>query len=139
MALDITITKSPFRKPTDKENFDTGKFIEVDEWQQLFENVLQAPVEIQRFEDETRADFLVRAERLFKEHLTNNGYEMLGRIWHYFRDAFYAQSEVAKLLEECLNVKQTTQNELALSALESLIFACNEAIKVKSGIWLISD
>ncbi len=139
MALDITITKSPFGKPIDKENFDTGRWIEIDEWQQLFENVLQAPVEVQRFKDETRADFLVRKERLFKEHLTNNGYEMLGRIWYHLRDAFYAQSEVIKLLEECLSIKQKTQNKLALSALESLIFACNEAIQVKSGIWLVSD
>jgi hypothetical protein len=139
MSLDIAVTKSPFRKPTDNENFDIGRCLEIDEWQQLFENVLQAPVEIERFENEDPSNLLIRKERLFQEDLTNKGYEMLGRIWYYFRDVFYTPSEVTELLAECLKIQQRTQNKFALSALESLIFACNEAIKVNSGIWLISD
>ncbi len=138
MSLDIAVTKSPFSKPSDKENFDTGRYICIDESDDLFLIVLEVP-EIERHKGENRKDFLYRREKLFQENLTIKGYEMLGRIWDYFRDAFYLPSEVSKLLEECLEVQQKTRNELASSALKSLIFGCNEALKANNGIWFISD
>lgn len=138
MGLDIVVTKSPFSKPGDKENFDTGREISIDEWYELFHNVLEVP-EIKRHDVETSSDFLVRREISFQEDMISKGYEMMGRIWYIFRDVFYLPSEVNKLLEECLEIQQKTKNELVLSALENLIFACNQALKVKSGIWLISD
>jgi hypothetical protein len=137
-TLDIVITESPFSKPSNEENFDTGRQIYLDEWEDLFRNVLKVP-DIEKCIDEFYADRVKREKMSFQLNLTNNGYEMLGRIWFIFSDAFYLPSEVNKLLEECLDVQQKTKNELALSALESLIFGCNEALKVKSGVWLVSD
>ncbi len=139
MALDIAIVKNPFDEHSDEENFNSGLWIEIDEWGKLFEIVLQAPVEIKRLELENRADFLNRREKLFQEDLASKGYKMLGRIWYYFQDVFYEYSEVNILLEECLNVQQNTLNKSALSFLDKLIFACNEALRVKSGIMLVSD
>jgi hypothetical protein len=138
MSLDIVITQSPFIKPIDEENFDTGRYISIDEWDELFHNVLGVP-EIERHIDESREDFLKKRKRLFEQIIMERGYEMLGRIWYVFRDAFYAPSEVNKLLSECLEIQHETTNKMALSALESLIFACKQALKVDSGIWLISD
>ena len=137
-GLGIVITNTPFNKPSDGENFDLDQDISIDQWDELFLNVLKVP-EITPYKDNSRNDFLDRRERLFQEILTSKGYEMLGRICHFSQDAFFAPIKVSKLLEECLDIQRKTNSELALSALESLIFACNEALKVKSGIWLISD
>ena len=138
-TLSISIEKNPLSNQVDNENFYTGRWIEFNEWHDLFQNVLQAPIEIEQLDGEDSSDFLDRRERLFQADLTSKGYEMLGRIWYIFRDAFYAPSEVRKLLEECLEVQHKTENKNALSALEKLIFACNEALKVKSGIFLSCD
>lgn len=139
MGLGISVENDPEGSRTDEQNFSTHQEIEIDEWEDLFQNVLHAPVEIERLADEDRVAFLDRQERLFQEDLTSKGYEMLGRIWYIFRDAFYAPSEVDKLLKECLELRQKTENKNALSALEKLIFACHEALKVKSGIFLVCD
>ena len=101
--------------------------------------ILMTPIEIEYLEGESDEDFLSRRERLFQEDLIGKGYEMLGRIWYIFRDAFYAPSEVRKLLEECLDVQLKAESNEALSALEKLIYACNEALRVNSGVLLICD
>ena len=139
MGLDIYIQNDPSSEQPDEKNFNLGQRIWVDEWEALFQNVLHAPIELERLEGEDRAAFLSRQERSFQEDLTSKGYEMLGRIWYIFSDAFFSPSEVNKLLEECLELKQKTEDEKALSALEKLIFACHESLKVKSGIFLACD
>lgn len=139
MGLDIFIERSPLSTQTDEQNFSTGLRIWVDEWEDLFQNVLHAPIEVERREGEDRADFLNRREKLFQEDLTSKGYEMLGRIWYIFSDAFFAPSEVDKLLNECMELRQKVENKKALSALEKLIFACHKALKVKSGVFLACD
>lgn len=138
MSLGIAVTKSPFKKPSDEENFDLAQDVTIEEWDELFLNVLEVQ-DITLHKDESRIDFLDRRERLFQEILISKGYEMLWRICHFSMDAFYAHSEVEKLLEECLRLQQKTQNVLALSGLKKLIFASNKAHRVKSGIWLVSD
>lgn len=137
-GLSIAITNSPFRKPSDQKNFDIDQEISIDEWDELFLNFLKVP-DITPRNNESRKDFLDRRERTFQEILTSKGYEMLGRICHFSRDAFFAPTEMGKLLEECVDAQQKTQNEYALTALEKLIFACNEALRVKNGIWLVAD
>lgn len=138
-TLGISIENDPSSDRIDEQNFGTGRWIAWDAWHELFQNVLHAPIEIERLEGEDRDAFLNRQERLFQEDLTNKGYEMLGRIWYIFRDSFFAPSEIDKLLEECLELQQKTENTKALSALEKLVFACHEALKVKSGIFLACD
>ncbi len=138
-TLGISVIKNPESEQTDEENFYTGRWIWVDEWEELFQNVLHAPIEIKPNKGESFLDFQARREKLFQEDLTSKGYEMLGRIWYIFSDAFFAPSEVDKLLKECLELQQKTENKKALSALEKLIFACNQALKVKSGVFLFCD
>lgn len=139
MGLGISVVNDPESDHKDEQNFSTHLELEIDEWGDLFENVLGAPIEMERLVNEDRAAFLIRRERLFQEDLTSKGYEMLGRIWYYFSDVFYALSEIDKLLQECLELREKTENKNALSALEKLIFACNKALKVKSGIFLAAD
>jgi hypothetical protein len=64
---------------------------------------------------------------------------MLKRIWYILNNAFYTPSEISQLLEECLEIQRKTRNELALSGLESIIFACREALKVEIEIILSSE
>ncbi len=137
--LSIAVENDPLNDQINEQNFGTSRLIECDEWEDLFHNVLQAPVEIERLKGEDRAAYLDRRERLFQEYLSGKGYEMLGRIWYIFRDVFYAPSEVDKLLRECLDVQQKTESKPALSALEKLIFGCNEALRVNSGVFLGCD
>ena len=139
MGLGIAIANDPESAHTDEQNFNTHLELELDEWDGLFENVLQAPLEIERLAGEDRAAFLDRREKLFKEDLTAKGYEMLGRIWYVFRDVYYSPNEVERLLAECLEVKLKTENPKAQSALEKLISASQAALKVRSGIFLACD
>lgn len=137
-GLGISITNSPLSKPSDKNNFDLNQDIIIDEWDELFLNVLKVP-EITPSKQESRINFLNRRETLFQEILTSKGYKLIGRICHFSQDAFYFNSEVETLLKECIDIQKKTQNSLALSGLNKLILACNKALSVNSGIWLVSD
>lgn len=139
MGLGISVTNDPENAHTDEQNFSTRRELELDEWDELFINVLHAPVEIERLADEDRAAFLNRREKLFREDMEAKGYGMLGRMWYVFRDTYYSPTEAGKLLEECLEIRRRTETPKALSALEKLIYACHEALRVKSGIFLACD
>ena len=81
-------------------------------------------------------------ERLKNEYLDgakDKGYEMLGRIWYWYESVCYLPSEINRLFQECVNVKNDNQNLKQVAAIEKLIFACKEAKKIKSGIFLGSD
>ena len=139
MGLGVSVKSDPENYRVDEQNFSAHQEIGIDEWEDLFQNVLHAPIELERLVGEDRTAFLDSRESLFQEDLTNKGYEMLGRIWYVFRDTFFTPSEVKKLLEECMEIRQKTENKKALSALEKLIYACHEALKAKSGIFLACD
>ena len=139
MGLGIAVANDPESAHTDEQNFSTHQELGGDEWEEIFVNVLSAPVDTERLPGEDYQDFLNRRERLFKRDLADKGYEMLGRSCYILNDVFYAPSEVVKLLDECLEVRQKTENKGALSGLEKLIQACREALKVKSGIFLAAD
>lgn len=139
MGLGISITTDPESVHVDEQNFSTHRELEIDEWDELFIDVLHAPVEVERVAGEDRAAFLNRRKLLFQEDMKAKGYEMLGRMWYVFRDAYYSPTEVGKLLEECLEIRQRTEISKALSALDKLIYACHEALRVKSGIFLACD
>jgi hypothetical protein len=139
MGLGITIKTDPESAHVDEQNFSTHRDLELDEWDELFIDVFHAPVEVERVAGEDRAAFLNRRKALFQEDMKAKGYEMLGRMWYVFRDTYYSPTEVDKLLEECLEIRQRTETPKALSALEKLIYACHEALRVKSGIFLACD
>ena len=139
MGLGIAIVAEAESAHVDEQNFSTHRELELDEWDELFIDVLHAPVEVERVAGEDRAAFLNRQKALFQEDMKAKGYEMLGRMWYVFRDTYYSPTEVDKLLEECLEIRQRTETPKALSALEKLIYACHEALRVKSGIFLACD
>lgn len=140
MGLDIFVAEEePLSGKTDDRNFHTNQRIWYDEWDDLLQNVLQSPIETERLEGEDRAAFDDRRERMIQEDLASKGYPMLGRIWYYFSDAFYARSEIEQLLKECLELQQKTESKNASSALEKLVFACRQALEVKSGMFLACD
>jgi hypothetical protein len=139
-VLDIAVMMNPFGEwDESKGDHHTDLGIKPKEWEELFFKVLQAPPHQKYIDGEDIYEYDKRQERLFKKDLKDKGYEMLGRIWDIYQDAEYLPSEVNQLLEECLEAQKRTNNEYALSALEKLISACREALKIGSGLCLLSD
>ena len=138
MGLGIAITNSPVSKSMDDENFNLHREIGIEEWEALFLGDLNLP-EPTRHEGEDREEFHARWEKSFKQAVAEKGYKLLGRIWHYNRDVFYRPEEVRDLRNECLVLKDHIRSDLGNSMLKNIIFACDEALRVNSGIWLVSD
>jgi hypothetical protein len=137
-TLQLAVIMNPFGEwDPNKGDHHTDLEIEEDEWCELFYKVLGVP---ERWKEvDGQLEPVEFSEAQFKEILTGKGYPMLGRIWFMYRDANYLPSEVSKLLEECLKIQKKTENVSALSALGKLIAACYEAIKINSGLCLLSD
>ena len=146
-SLHIAVMVNPF----DEDSWDTSKGdhhtdLEIvgQEWEELIFKVLQAP-EFQEYTEGEDVDAYYECqENLLREDLTGQGYPMLGRlwcsfIWFNYRDISYAPSDVHQLLAECLKLQKKTENAYALSALGKLIAACVEAIKINSGLCLLTD
>lgn len=112
--------------------------IEPDEWEALFFDALDASW-ADRIEGEDGWAYLERQRKLFGQALSAKGYEMLGRIWEIYQDAAYLPSEVGKLREESLSVQKMTDDAAALEALRKILFACDEAQRIDSGIRMLSD
>ena len=138
MGLGIAIAVSPQGKPSDHQNFNLDREISIDEWEALFHTELQVP-DLLATEGESFNEFENRRAVTFQTIMSEKGYKMFGRICYIFRDVFYQPSEVRELLDECLRLKETTSDSLAVTALTSLIEACHQALRVNSGIWLVSD
>jgi len=138
MGLGIAVAISPVGKPTDGENFNLHREIGIEEWEALFLGDLDLPEPV-RHEDENREEFHARWEASFKRIMQKKGYKLLARMWHYNRDVFFYPEEVRDLREECFILKKHTSSDLGDSVLKNLIFACEEALRVNSGIWLVSD
>lgn len=138
-ALDILVMKNPGEWYEGNGDFNTGLQIEPQEWEELFFNVLHAPQNETKLVGENFSKYFTRSKKIFQENLQEQGYEMLGRIWDIYQDAEYCPKEINQLYEECLEIQQRTQNKYALSALKKLIFGCQEALKIKSGLFLSSD
>lgn len=139
-ALDIVVTKNPTENWDSKQgDHFTGMQIKPDEWEDLFQNVLQSPQIRFNVGNETFNTYYERQRTVFQSDLENKGFEMLGRIWDIYQDAYYMPSEINKLLEECLKIQQVSQSAKAMSALKKIICACRKALDTKSGIFFASD
>ena len=66
-------------------------------------------------------------------------YPMLSRICGYLCDAVFELEEVEQLRQECLRVKATTSNPLALRGIKKLLRVCDEAQKLGLNIYLMSE
>jgi hypothetical protein len=64
---------------------------------------------------------------------------MLRRLKEEYEDAEFSPDEISALREECVKVRLGTDDMLALSALEKLIRACDEALKEHTGLFFASD
>ncbi len=64
---------------------------------------------------------------------------MLRRLKEEYEDANYGPEEASRLREECLTVRLGTDDMSALSSLDKLIRACDEALKERSGLYFASD
>ena len=79
-----------------------------------------------------------RNRAIFRQSIPE--YPMLGRIWNMYEDVGYTPEQVRQLRDECLKLQAiATANPHALEALKKLIMACDEAIKVGGGLFLVSD
>jgi hypothetical protein len=138
MALDIVITNTPDAEFPAETDQNLSFWIEIEEWEKLYLTDLKIP-EPERREAEDGDNYLKRWERSFKKLMAKKGYPLLGHIWHYNRDIFYPADEIGELVRECSKLLPTIESELGRSALNKLMCACEEALKVESGIWLVAD
>jgi hypothetical protein len=146
-SLQIAVMKNPFDE--DSWNAADGDYhtdLEIDgqEWEELIFKVLQAPEFEKYVEGEDVDVYYQRQEKLLKEDLTSKGYPMLGHLWCSFiwwndRDISYSPSDVHQLLAECLKLQKKTENVYALSAVGKLIAASHDALKINSGLCLMTD
>lgn len=83
--------------------------------------------------DELMGQFERSAERATAE------LPLLRRLKEEYEDAVFSPDEVGALREECLKVRAGTDDAQALSALEKLTRACDEALKERSGLFFASD
>jgi hypothetical protein len=131
----------PKRRPTGDWDPSTDRrlpmFFGGPEWSALFRHVLHAH-EREPFDSSESIDKWSERQRvLFKESLPK--YPMLGRIWDTYIDVQYQPDEVLQLRDECLQVRSNTSNPVAIRGLEKLNAACEEALRIGSGLLLISD
>ena len=137
MALDFTI-----RKRADGWDYSADWHLDLpgiaeDGWHALFFNVLGCPEAEAWAPGEDAVKLLERNRERFQRALP--GYPMLRRIWFPYRDVWYAPEEVGHLRAECLRVKAIAASPPALEALGQLLRACDEALRVNSGVFLVAN
>ena len=108
-----------------------------DNWSALFFDVLGCPESDSPVSGEDMTEYWERTRLKFQRAIPD--YPMLGRIWDFYNDAWYAPEEVGQLQSECLKVQANTSNQTALEGLGLLLRACDEASADKLGIFLAAD
>lgn len=116
---------------------DIGRGFGIVEWGALFFDVLHCPEPETPIEGENINTRYERRRIKFQQAIPE--YPMLGRIWDIYHDASYKSEEVEQLRAECLKIQASTNELRALRGLRELILACDEALKVKRGVILLSD
>ncbi len=113
--------------------------LEGNEWGALFVDVLKCPDtgDIPLLAGESNEDWQERYSSKFQQAIPS--YPMLGRVYDTLIYVAYKPEEISQLRDECLKVQSMTSNEKALAVLKSLIEACDEASKVRSGLLFVPD
>jgi hypothetical protein len=106
-------------------------------WSALYFDVLGCPESDLPAPGEDMAEYWERVRLKFQQAIP--AYPMLGRIWDFYNDAWYAPEEVGQLQSECLKVQTNTANQTALEGLGLLLRACDEVSADKLGIFLAAD
>jgi hypothetical protein len=129
------------RQPTGDWNEITDRrlplFFEGPEWSALFHDVLHANDRDPLVPGEAIDKWSERQRTRFQNSILE--YPMLGRIWDTYIDVHYQPGEVSQLRDECLRVKSSTSNSIAISGLDKLIAACDDALKDRLGLSLLSE
>jgi hypothetical protein len=110
------------------------------EWIALFRDVLKCPMGIDQpfIPGEDTRVWRERNRLKFQKAIPN--YPMLARIWDTFIDVTYEPEEVRQLRDECLQVRAiAASNHLAFEGLSRLISACDESLRLGSGLYLACD
>jgi hypothetical protein len=129
------------RQPQGVFDHDTdqalGIFLGGPEWSAIFYDVLDARTSETFVPGDNINEWTEKHRVEFQAKLPN--YRMLGRIWDTYINVNYQPEEITKLREECLKVKSSTTNPLALQGLDKLIYACQAALKSGLGLHLAAD
>lgn len=112
-------------------------FFEGGEWSALFTHVLQVKDRDPFLPGTATNKWRERQRVRFQKSIAE--YPMLGRIWDTYIDVSYQPEEIPQLRGECLRVKASTSNTVALRGLDKLIAACDEALKDSLGLSLLSE
>jgi len=111
-----------------------------DNWRALFFDVLgcaESDFEVSDNSEEGMTKHWERVRLDFQRAIPD--YPMLGRIWDFYIDVWYAPEEIELLLAECLEVQAKTSNLTALAGLALMLQACEQATINKLGIFLAAD
>jgi hypothetical protein len=133
--FDVVIMKNPLGEWNIKNgDRQTDLFIDWKEFEaiQNFINVKLPPFE--KLEGESWLEHNDKLKKRFINAASEKGYEMLGRFWYEYDDAFYLSSELGKLREECLKIINVSQNSDLISAANKILEACDDAAKTDSGL-----
>jgi hypothetical protein len=112
-------------------------FFDGAEWSALFRDALHAKDRDPFVHGEAIDKWRERQRVRFQESIPD--YPMLGRIWDTYIDVSYQPEEISHLRDECLRVKASTSNPVALRGLDKVIAACDEALKGGLGLSLLSE
>ena len=113
----------------------TGIGINGNEWAELFYQILNCPQPPPYSGDPSAYE--ERRSEEFRRSLPRN--PMLARIYDMFADAWYKPEEVAALRAECIQIRDEQSAPDTPEALRTLIFACDEALKERTGLYLACD
>lgn len=122
-------------------NYSTDQLLNIalegTEWSALFYKVLGCPFPSPFVLGDNINETRKRYEFEFQQAIPD--YPMLGRIWDTYIDVRYKQDEIEQLRNECVKVRAATSDQLALEGLSKLIYACDEALRLKLGLYIACD
>ena len=108
-----------------------------DNWYALFFEVLGCPESGLSMPEKDVAEYWERIRLNFQQAIPD--YPMLGRIWDFYIDVWYAPEEIEQLRNECFKAQANTSNPTALEGLGLLLQACEKASADQLGIFLAAD
>lgn len=132
--FDIVIMKDPLGEWNVKNgDRQADLFIDWEEFEAI-QNFLGVKLSLKRLENESWQDHNDKLKESYIKAASEKGFEMLGRFWYEYDDAVFQSSELSKLSEECLRIKNVSQNSDLISAADKILKVCDDAAKTDSGL-----
>ena len=136
-CMRVFLSQGPSRLWEDGSRF-LGVKLSDSGWFELFDHLGALGSGDSNVADEKVEDRDDRRRRTFRERLT--AYPFLARIDDYYQHVFYRPDEIQSLFQECLiavNKNHVSSEELGF--LNGFIYACREARRKSTGIFLAAD